>query len=380
MKTIIFTAVPFCFGPVGKAIAIADSLHGVRKIFFGTSVALDLASSAGSFDTLYDLSLKERERIIPFLANSDLFINVMDFDLIPLAKTAGCPQYFIDSLFWFWPELPDGANEVEIYFCQNFFSPVAGKIREYGLRNARLIGPIFSPDSYLPDKKDQTIINFGGLENPHVEIGSNSNYPFVILRDLLPLLQHRFANILVTGRERVMKMLRSAFGENERVKFEMIPPKRMLEELSASKALFTTPGIQTFLDAADKMPIFCLPPHNSSQVRNLDAFVSQGIIKHFLKWDELYEFDHQRNSDEGEEVRLVLEKIKLFEHSEENQRVLQSKAEIFLNASRAWPELVALQKQAVKNLGTNGVLTIVNEINRLLCGHTKPMTSHSLSQ
>lgn len=304
----------------------------------------------------------------------------MDFDLIPLARVSACPQYFIDSLFWFWPELPDRAGDVEIYFCQNFFYPVAEKIRKYGLRNARLIGPILSAGFHRHAKKDQTIIAFGGLENPHVEIGGNSNYPFVILRNLLPLLRHRFANILVTGRERVMQMLRSSFGETEGIKFEMLPPRRMLEELSASEALFTTPGIQTFFDASDKVPIFCLPPHNSSQVRNLDSLISYGFIRHYLKWDELYEFDDRRNSDEGEEVRLVLEKVKLFESNEKDQKVLQARAEIFLDAMDSWPELVALQKQAVENLGDNGVLTIAHEIARLLHDPTKPMTSHSLSK
>lgn len=373
MKTIVFTAQSFGFGPVSKMLAVSESIRDARKIFFGASVAYDLAK-LHKFDEIHDFSHEDHEEIRELLQRCDLFINVMDFPLCQIARLADVPYFLIDSLLWFWPELPEGIREADIYFAQNFFNDVQEKVLEYQLTNARIIGPIISDSFSKYEKADQVMINFGGLECPFIEIGKNSTYPFTILKNLLPVLDRHFSHILVTGRKRVMDMLNDSFRENRFLRFEMLDQRRMLEELYRSKALFTTPGIQSFYDSADKVPIFCLPPHSNSQYRNLDTLVAHGAIRHYLQLSELYDFDLSKSQGDAEEIRIILEKIRIFEASEDDQSFLVRKVEEFLESQYVWPNLVFHQQEFLRNLGDNGVKMILREIDHVL--QQAPLVSH----
>ena len=234
MKTVVCTAENFGFGPVSKLLAVTENIQNVRKIFFGHGVALDLAK-LHAFDAIHECRLGDHEKMRVLLNHGDLFLNVMDFSLNSLAKPVGCPYFLIDSLLWFWPELPAGVEHADRYFCQNFFG--AGlEARVKGLSNAQIIGPIMNTKFHRYPKKDQVMINFGGLDNPYIAIGENSNYPFTMLKILIPLLQKYFASILVTGRERVMRLCREQFSEVKRCQFKNLAQQEMLEELYSSTA------------------------------------------------------------------------------------------------------------------------------------------------
>lgn len=369
MKTIVFTAQAFGMGPISKAISIAENINNVKKVFFGTSVAYDFAT-VNPFDEVYCLGHNNQDEIFEILQKADLFINVMDFPLGKLAKEADCPYFLIDSLLYFWPSIPK--NDIalaDIYFCQNFFDDLERKIKENNLSNARLIGPIICENFTHKEKiASQVIINFGGIENPYVEIGKNSNYPFIMLDVLLPILKEHFNYILVTGRKRIMDICNEKYKQNTNVRFEMLDQKAMLEELYRSEALFTSPGIQTFFDAHDKLPIFCLLPQNNSNVKNLDILFDCKAIQHCLRWQELYEFGFDSCKNQEENIELILRKLRIFEKSESDQRKLKERIEKFLNSRYLWPNLVRQQKEAVAKLGSNGVKTIISTVNHILLG------------
>lgn len=365
MKTIVFTAQAFGFGPVSKMLAISESLSDVHKIFFGTGVAFDLAK-LHSFEEIHNLVHSDQEKIVSLLKRANLFVNVMDFPLGDLAKQVGCPYYLIDTLLWFWPKCPEYVEHATHYFCQEFFGRVKPKIQEYGLKNARLVGAIRSDTFSLLQKKDQVIVNFGGMECPFIQVGTNSQYPFVILKALLPLLQNRFENILVTGLERVMRKCREKFGESSHLAFRMLDRKSMLEELYRSQALLTTPGIEIFYDAFDKLPIFCLPPQSDSNWKDLETFIQNKAIQYSFQWKELYELDFSECLDEEEMIKIVLAIIKISEYSQKDQNFLRRKVEEFLAKSDTWQELVENQKKIVEQFGDNGTDVIVEEIQMLL--------------
>ena len=304
-------------------------LHNVRKVFFGDGVAYDLAS-LHQFEKIHRIAHENRQDIRALLQQADLFVNVMDFPLISLAKEIECPCVLVDSLLWFWPELPEEARYADLYLCQEFFGLVRAKIQEYQLKNARLIGPMVSSKFQKLEKKNQVIINFGGIENPRVEIGKNSNYPPIMLKILLPILTKNFDHILVTGRSRVMQMMQKFFPSNKQVRFEMLTPQEMLGELSCSEALFTAPGIQTIYDAYDKLPIFCLPPQNNSNVRNLNLFKDNAAVQYCLQWDELYTFPFEQcKGNEKAEFELLLNILRNFEKSKKKQAMLETKIKSF---------------------------------------------------
>lgn len=366
MKTVLCIAQDFGFGPVSKLLAISENLQNVRKIFFGQGVALELARYH-AFDEIHECGRSDYEHLRTLLKPADLVVNVMDFPLTPLVKSIGCRYFLIDSLAWFWPELPSGAELADSYFCQNFFGHgVAQKVREYRLENAQIIGPIINTNFRRSAKKDQVIVNFGGLENPYVKIGENSDYPFIMLAILLPILQSRFAQILVTGRERVMRMCRDRFSDIANCRFVNLAPRMMLEELYCSQALFTTPGIQTIYDAADKLPIFCLPPQNDSNIRNLRVLTEHQVIKHYLAWEEVAAFPAHDERPIEQVFAILLQTIAQFGQDNRQQDVLRSRVRSFLEARAEWGELVQRQKQAVESLGKPGTETVTQAIQAAL--------------
>ena len=366
MKTIVFTAQAFGFGPVSKMLAISENISGIRKIFFGSGVSYDLAKQH-CFDSIHYVEQNESSRIISILSQCDLFINVMDFSISALAKLAGCPYVLVDSLLWFWPDLPAGIREADIYFCQNFFESIEYKINKYGLSNAHIIGPVISEDFRKNSRINQVIVNFGGMENPYVTVGKNSNYPFIILKNILPVLKQEFSHILVTGREKILKICRTIFPESKTLKFKMLNQKQMLEELYQSKAMFTAPGIQSFYDAADKLPIFCLPPQNNSNLRNLQLLIRHGAIKNYFQWDDLLpENTLNSSSFDRQEMDIVLKMIRLFENEKTIQHLFKKKVTAFLTDKANWSNLIKAQKKSLENLGENGTKTIIKHIHQIL--------------
>jgi hypothetical protein len=379
MKKVVFTAQSFGFGPVSKLLAVSENIRNVRRIFFGSGVAYDLAKIS-NFDEICEYSLSsDRDKILVLLSDADVFVNVMDFSLNCLAQIAGCPYVLIDSLLWFYPFKPEGIENADVYFVQNFFDLVEPKIKEYRLTNARIIGPIINNHFHRYEKKNQVIVNFGGCDgkaaDSSIEVGINHNLPFILLKILLPVLREHFSEILVTGRERVMQSCREAFSEGDFLKFRMLEPKSMLEEASRSICIFTIPGIQSFYDMGNFCPIFGLPPMNHSHVRNLEIFVKRGIIQHYLKWDELYDFPFDKCKTRQERIDLVLSAIKRFEQSMEGQAVFMGKVKEFLQSQATWPDLVNRQKSALISLGPNGVEEITKAIYKILESQGQPLTS-----
>ncbi|BBM87097.1 hypothetical protein [Candidatus Uabimicrobium amorphum] len=375
MKTVIFTAQPFGFGPVSKAIAIAEQISNATRIFFGTGVALDLAK-IHDFEQVYELSHDDVPQISSLLQNSDVFINVMDFPLIDIAAQTKCTSVLVDSLFWWWPTIPQQTHLADIYFCQDFIQPITDRIRKDNMHNAQVITPIITKHFNKGENINQAIINFGGcdgrVQNSFILVGKNSNYPFVILKLLLPILKKHFESILVTGRECVMDQCQSKFADDQ-VQYKMLSPKQMLSELHRSQVCFTTPGIQTFYDAADKLPLFFLPPSNHSHVDNLQLFADYKIATNYFDWQQVCRFPYNKCTTRQQKIDLVLSAIRQFSQNLQHQKVFMHKVKNFLVAKRSWPHHHNNQQKVLQKLGTNGAQQIVSAIDNFTSQRNQAM-------
>lgn len=375
MKKIAFTAQPFGFGPVSKMLAVSENVERVKKVFLGSGTALDLAKMH-HFDEVYEATYQDAERIVSILEDCDLFLNVMDFPLLRYARIANCRSIMVDSLLYFWQKKPEFCEYPDIYFCQNFFgNSTQEKIKLYGLQNARIIGPIINSNFVAKEKKNQAMINFGGMDSCYTNVGRNSFYLFVILEHLIPLLYPLFESILITGRERVMRMCRRRYQQNSKhLQFEMLSQNKMHTEISQSRCLFTLPGIQTFFDAHDKVPIFCLPAHNSSNRKNLDILIRNQVIKHAFRWQYIYDVDV--DLEEEQDIQQMLQFSQRFSEDVDAQKLFRHRVDRFLLDRNNWVNIVDNQKQKVEDLGASGVTEITNAINEMLY-HQQPVTIYS---
>ena len=373
MNVIAFTAQSFGFGPVRKMIAIAEQLDNVYKIFFGSGVAYDFAK-AHFFDEYHYLRHNQDIEILSILNRSDVFTNVMDFELANMAKRSMCRCVVVDSLLWFYTFRPD-VDYADYYFVQNFFRSSREKLSQYCINNACIIGPIMEYREVQCEIVEQCIINFGGSDgkvcDSHITVGKNTNYPFIILRVLLPLLRTYFKNILVVGRESVVKACSERFAM-ERVSFAMLKSKDMLNELSRSQVLFSVPGIHSFLDAADKLPIFFLPPSNHSHQENLDVFIENAVTTSYFSWSQCYALQFDNAMSRQQKIDIVLQAINRFDCDDHAQEELQSKARKYIENQSAWSQIVLQQKKKLQSLGGNGLETIVSTVKELLQSSNNP--------
>ncbi|WP_372364775.1 hypothetical protein [Candidatus Uabimicrobium sp. HlEnr_7] len=378
MKIIAFTAQSFGFGPVRKMIAIAEKLNGVYKIFFGSGVTYDFAK-AHIFDEYHYLENNENADISSILNKSDVFINVMDFELGNIAKKSNCKCIVVDSLLWFYPFRPD-IDYADYYFVQDFFRSSSLKIKEHGISNAYIIGPIVEENDFNSQKIEQCIINFGGSDgkicNSHVTVGKNTNYPFIMLHVLLPLLSSYFKHVLVVGRESIISACSKRFSI-ENVSFAMLNLKEMCYELSQSQVVFSVPGIHSFLDAANKLPIFFLPPSNHSHQENLDIFIKHAVTSSYFSWTECYGLRFKDAMPRQQKISIILKAIERFDCDSFVQKQLQKSASKFLENKDLWPEIIRQQQRKLKSLGKSGLETIISTIETLLSSNHNNVNIHN---
>ena len=205
------------------------------------------------------------------------------------------------------------------------------------------------------------------MESKWIKIGENSDYPFLMLDILLPILKKHFSKVLVTGRQRIMQMCRDRYGESISLQFKMLDLKNMLGELYRSKVLFTAPGSEIVFDAYDKLPIFFLPPQNNTNFRNLSLYIHYQLTKHYLHWPEVFDFHlpESCSSDENE-IKSVLNIIESFAKTQKAQAKLAERIKNFIRGKDTWPDILAEQKKAVEKFGINGAKTIVEAIKRFI--------------
>lgn len=367
MKTIAFTAQSFGFGPVRKMIAISEKLDGVYKIFFGSGVAYDLAK-AHFFHEYHHFEHSEEREIYSLLNRSDVFINVMDFELATIAKKSNCQCVVVDSLLWFYSFRPD-VDYATYYFVQKFFRSSHDKLEQYSIKNAHIVAPIIEEHTVNIKKINQCIINFGGSDGKvctsHITVGKNTNYPFIILQILLPLLSKRFKHILVVGRQHVITMCQKKFPIKN-VFFRMLDSQKMLYELSRSQTVFSVPGIHSFLDAANKLPIFFLPPSNHSHQENLKVFIEHKITESYFSWTECYSIRFNNGMSRQQKIEMILQTIERFGRDLLTQKELQKKIRNFLGNESSWSQITALQTRKLESLGNDGLQTIVDKVQELI--------------
>ena len=160
---------------------------------------------------------------------------------------------------------------------------------------------------------------------------------------------------------------------NDQVQCKMLSPKQMLSELHRSQVCFTTPGIQTFYDAADKLPLFFLPPSNHSHVDNLQLFVDCKIATNYFDWHQVYSFPYRKCRTRQQKIDLVLSVIKQFSQNPQHQEVFTRKVYNFLTAKRFWTRYQNNQERVLQSLGTNGAQQIASGIENFTSQRNQAM-------
>jgi hypothetical protein len=260
---------------------------------------------------------------------------------------------------------------VDRYFVQNWpgLEKRVDKWRKV-LPTLEIVGPIMSTIPLPQVSREGTVmIGFGGIDNPYVITGINSDYPFLMMKNIVPVLEEvKPKKVVVTGRGKILTELANRFPRKG-FDYRMLSRPEMLSQLAQAQCFLTAPGLESMLDAClCQTPCFYLLPQNNSNLVQLKAYQEFGIGRYSIAFEDLFpEFTFERSDDQGMEMAKIMGYIKLLGNDHEDRTVImQEKIRQFFQEKALWPELVDRQTRLFGSLGENGVYTIRKTILELM--------------
>jgi hypothetical protein len=270
-----FLSTSFGFGPVSKAVTIAQELK--RRVpfselhYFGSGIAYEYVCKSAVFDQSIVVNVDNRnavEYLIPHLRSYDFVISVLNFEILPLwSRVDFPPLYLVDSLAWMWPALPNGIDSVTAYFIQSYLMS-NDRVQAWRTKIPLvLVGPI-QPDLDIyvsTTDKRELLVNFSGCANPFAPPELFVSYVEVLTQ---AVLEHsrEFDWLTFCCNEHLSGCIRHIVGDSKYITVGHLTHCQFLEKLVNASAVLTAPGITTTLEADSLCkPSRFLLPQNYSQ-------------------------------------------------------------------------------------------------------------------
>lgn len=296
MAKIIAIAENYAYGPVGKLLTVTKKLieNGHEIIFIGEGTAYQLGSKE-PFNKILKINTnsenfqKETENIFK---DTDLLLSCMDRSSVIYAEKLHIPTIWLDTLFWWYDEIPDYMLNVDCYIKQNTLNDEVN-YKKYAdkMKNLHSVGPIvdLTPLKKV-QKKNQILVAYGGMEGEGVfKVGVDSHYPYIVTDLLVNKVDFsKFDKVVFTGNERIIKELEEKYG-NEKFIFCSMSHDNFIKELIDSQLSLMVPGLETPLEAFSyRIPTFFLPPLSSSQYVQLNDFIDRDATVNYVHFADFY--------------------------------------------------------------------------------------------
>jgi len=289
MKTVVFTAAPYGYGPTAKAISIAEELIGeCESIFVGMEPGVSLARNS-VFSRVIETADRDvwNSESLRTLAQADLLVSALDYRSLPLAAAHGVSSVFIDTLLWLRDEPPPHTELADAYIAQRFFQTV--RVSGEKLRHKLMeVGPILPPRlddlriPRVPTEALDVVVNFGGLQSPAMRTCADLDY-ISLTASILSLGLPKKCRV----RFSVPRYLQSIPNLHSdicgRFKIEFPTQNEFHALLEECNLLITTPGLETVYEAAATgVPIIFLPPYNATQLLQNRIYMEHSIGVHHV--------------------------------------------------------------------------------------------------
>lgn len=379
MAKIIAVAQNYAFGPIGKLLTITPYLKkaGHEIKFVGEGTAYQLGSKE-DFDSIVrlDTDSPEFEQIMTdAFKNADVLLSCMDMASVRLAQKVGLPAIWLDTLFWWRNEIPDYILDVDCYIKQDTVNDDRN-IKLFGAKAKNLIGvgPLVDLSVLKTKvKKNQVLIAYGGMEaKGWYQVGKETNYPFLLTRLLEQVDFSDYEKILITGNERVIKLLDESNKTNNKFVFQTLQHLKFAQELADSRLTIMAPGLETPLEAFSyDIPTIFLPPSNASNYMQLNSFIKDEVALMKVHLADYYDQIQMTNKGFRERLTLFLDQLRIFEHDIKAQQDLVKKLNHFVKDKNLQNQQVLKEKLYIKKLHGNGVKSCLKIIEDFIKASTK---------
>jgi hypothetical protein len=318
-----FCCTSFGFGPVSKAVSVAEAIHALRPdyrlVFIGSNVAEDYARKTDVFDDIESVDSDiSPEVCAQYAQENQAVVNSLNFSVLEYWLPSMPPIFFLDSLAWMWPSIPPTVKRAKAYFIQDYLIDASSYDRTLP-SNAELVPPILSPTICGPRNNSEVeegylLVNFAGCHNPVLPPRFYERYIQEMLigltRALVLLLDKKklFLNrVLVCGNSELLAAASPTNLENLPFHMEIrfLPHEEFLLQLRRCEILLTSPGLTASLEAmAINVPCRLLLPQNYSQFRILNYYRSSGLRVDI--WQDVFD-SHKLNDPQISEDDAVRE-------------------------------------------------------------------------
>ncbi len=303
-----FCATSFGFGPVSKAVVVADAIRALAPehelVFFGSDVTERYARASSVFDEVVDLDTDAApDRCVHEVAMCDGLVNSLNFEVLEHWDDAMPPQFFLDSLAWMWPERPSSIARTRSYLVQNYLLEATACNAPLP-DNTVIVPPIVSPTIHgaraaWEAEEGYVLVNLGGCRSPILPPRAFERYVAKMLTGLAGALRrpgHSVHRVLVCGNEALLAAAPPVDWKLAGVPVEQrfLPHSDFIRELRRCERLVTAPGLTTTLEAlALNVPCQLLLPQNYSQFRIDAHYRSLGLDA--ALWPEMLDSEKLRN-------------------------------------------------------------------------------------
>jgi len=118
--TIVMTSAPYCYGPTGKLLCLAESLADhFDLVYVGREPGLSLART-GPFGAVIPLESRDRWETGSrrALRRSEILISSLDYRALNVAYQEGVPSVFFDTLWWLREQAPPFVERSAAYIAE----------------------------------------------------------------------------------------------------------------------------------------------------------------------------------------------------------------------------------------------------------------------
>lgn len=269
-------AIPFGFGPVSKAVAIARAITDrmdVEWVPFGSGISLEFMQREGLGTRVIEAppSPENPEAVAAIAEGLDGAVVLMDNGWAN-ALASRLPVFFADSLGFMWSKADFAAypdmNKVKSYYVQDVFGAFEHMKRNTGLEMLKPVSPIINT-AYETQSglQSRSVLHLGGLLNP---INPDTTKVYLQgLRTIIDCMELEQPLLLMSAGAR------TAFPALlDGIDAQSLPHMTALGAIATSAFTWSSPGLTTLLEMAHLgVSTAPLPPQNYSQALNIHNMV-----------------------------------------------------------------------------------------------------------
>lgn len=308
-KNLIFISNPFGYGPTSTTLAVMLEVFKLWKgriIFIANKNNKNIINDSRiKIKILNDRDENILEKYIKSIHNPYIFSCMNRFIINP-AKKNNIPLIFLDTLSWFWEEIPNNYLQADYYFYQNV--PFLKKKKSYNqYKNAIGFSPIIgSVPKTDNNPSNKILVSVGGGHNPLTK--SISKHYLDLLSILLTSVENdnRF---LVIGGEEAIRYLKGKINHTN-ISLNSLDWNSSIKQLFNSKCILTTAGFKTTFEAfcLDKKIAFLLPMNKSQwKLENEIKLIYSNIPG--MNWEDYFSINNEFNKLSEKDVILHIEKM-----------------------------------------------------------------------